>query len=113
MLDLTEALVFALETDKNGIRFIHFYGYGYDTHGEGFRFLHYHGFAAKLEDALKVGIEQYEDAHGSVAKCSVEDADEYESMADIYLGYNNGKPPILIRHGRIDMATPDGIYLLC
>ncbi len=114
MIEFEFDTVVALKTNAIGERSVRFLGYGFTDHEHcQFVFWRYADFEAPLEDVLDEGFGNYEECNCSTKSGEDERFSEYEDMVDVYLSIDNGKPPVLIREGKIDMNTPDGVYLLC
>ena len=98
---------------KGEDRLIHYFGYGYYAHEDGkpYRFLEYTWFIAPLEEALKMGLHEYESENCDQYKTYIEDCTE-EECVEFYEHYDNGKTPKLIYVDEVDMNTPDGVYIL-
>lgn len=108
----TEDVVFGLETNADGVRSLHIYGYGYDTDEESekkYRFVEFTFFYAPLEEALKEGMTSIYAKLADGIKQYITDC-TFEEMMDIYHHYDDGECPTQVTALTADM--PDGIYVL-
>lgn len=106
--------VFAIETNADGTRQVHIYGYGYfadssNVEGKDYRFVHYTFFYAPLDEVITKGLNVVEYEHSSDVKQYIEDC-TYEEMMHIYQHYDNDNCPVPITS--FDASTPDGTYVL-
>lgn len=111
--DYSESTIVQIYTDKEG-RHIHYYGYGYYAHqGEDkpYRFLEYTWFIAPLEEALEMGLYEYESENCDQYKTYITDCTE-EECKEFYERYDNGEMPKLIFVDEVNMDTPDGVYIM-
>ena len=99
---------------EDGVKRIHYYGYGYYAHQDGekeYRFLEYTWFIVDLAEALKMGLYEYESVFCDQYKTYITDCTE-EECAEIYEHYDNGEMPKLIFVDEVNMDTPDGAYIM-
>lgn len=109
-----EDTVFAIETDANGTRQVHIYGYGYFAGngyeaGKDYRFVDYTFCYVPLTEVLARGFDACESEYGSEVKQYIADC-TYEEMMHIYEHYDSGKCPTPIT--AFDANIPDGTYIL-
>ena len=108
-------LIFSIEK-IDGIKFIHFYGYGYDNCNssdpeEQYSFVEYKSFYVPLSEIFghnifEIEVEKSEDITQYIEDCN------YETMIDIYKTYDNGRCPILITQDKITRDIEEGIYIV-
>lgn len=104
--------VFAIETDENGKRVVHIFGYGYcadDGTETDCRFVEYTFFYVPLDEVLAKGLGEVEDEYGPDVKQYITDC-SFEKMMEIYHHYDNGQCPVQITAITADL--PDGCYVL-
>lgn len=109
-----EDTVFAIETDSDGNRQVHIYGYGYfadssDVEGKDYRFVEYTFCFVPLDEVLQKGLGAVEDEYGPLVKQYITDCN-YDEMMHIYQHYDNGNCPVPIT--AFDASIPDGTYVL-
>ena len=110
-----EDLVFGVETNEDGIKIAHLYGYGYDagddSSGKPCRFVEYTFFYVPLTEVLERGIFKVESEDSECIKQYITDC-SYEGMLDIYHHYNNGKCPTPITVEELSLDLADGVYVI-
>lgn len=99
--------------DWDGIKSVHFMGYGYrrDREDPPYLFTEYTWFISPLESVLKEGFAEYEEQNQEFYKQYIEECDE-ERCRWIYEHYDNGEMPKFIYEDEINMDTPYGTYIL-
>lgn len=110
----TEDLIVGIETE-DGVRNVHFYGYGYDSGDESsledHRFVEYTFFIVPLEEVLERGLFEVENEDSECVKQYITDC-TYEGMLDIYHHYDDGKCPKPITVDDISNDLADGVYVV-
>lgn len=110
-----EDLVFGIETNKDGIKVAHLYGYGYDagddSSDEPCRFVEYTFFYVPLTEVLERGIFEVESEDSECIKQYITDC-SYEEMLSIYRHYDDGKCPMPITTKDLSLNLADGVYVL-
>ena len=110
-----EDLVFGIETDNDGIKTVHFYGYGYDagdhSSDKPCRFVEYTFFYVLLKEVLERGIFEVESEDSEYIKQYITDC-SYEEMLSIYRHYDDGKCPVPITTRDLSLDLADGVYVL-
>ena len=104
--------VFSVETDSEGTRQVHIFGYGYCTgcgEEKDCRFVEYTFCYVPLTEVLAKGLGACEDEYGPQVKQYITDCTA-EEMFEIYEHYDNGKCPTPIT--AFDASIPDGTYVL-
>lgn len=113
--DITfEDLVVAIETNDDGTRQAHLYGYGYyayDEEPEPCRFVEYTFFYVPLDEVLQKGLFEVESEYCEEIKQYITDCTE-EKMHDIYTHYDNGNCPKPITLAEFNASLPDGTYVV-
>jgi len=114
MQDFYEKTVVGIEPGENGEKDVHFFGYGYcaeDGTDTPYRFVEYTWFIVPLKEVLKTGFASYEGDNSDQYKQYITDCTE-ESMYDIYMHYDNGSQPVVIKEEDISENTPFGCYIV-
>ncbi len=111
-----EDLVFGIETDDDGTKIAHLYGYGYDAGGddtddETCRFVEYTFFYVPLLEVLERGIFKVESEDSECIKQYITDC-TYENMLEIYRHYDNGNCPTPITQEELSQDLKDGVYVV-
>lgn len=111
-----EDLVFGIETEKDGTKIVHLYGYGYyadssDPDGKDYRFVEYTFFYVPLSEVLERGISDVESEDSEFIKQYITDC-TYEGMLEIYHHYDNGNCPTPITCDQLSMDLAEGVYVL-
>ena len=106
--------VFAVETNPDGSRQVHIYGYGYfadssHVEGQNYRFVEYTFCYVPLDEVLQNGLGAAEDKYGPEVTQYITDC-TYDEMMNIYEHYDNGECPTPIT--AFDASIPDGTYVV-
>ena len=112
--EMNEKTILGIGSDNNGNKVIHYYGYGYYCgcdEEKPYRFLEYTFFYADLQEALDIGISEYEGKHQDSVKQYITDCTEGE-LESIYKHYDEGVSPTPISEAEITLDTPCGVYVL-
>lgn len=112
-----EDLIVGIETDNEGNKFAHLYGYGYCNGGNGpddptpCRFVEYTFFYAPLSEVVEKGIFGVEAEYGEFYKQYITDCNE-EEVLDIYRHYDDGSCPTPICEEDITMDLKEAVYVV-
>ena len=111
-----EDLVFGIETDDDGTKIVHLYGYGYDagageSEAEPCRFVEYTFFYVPLTEVLERGIFNVESEDSEPIKQYITDC-TYEGMLEMYRHYDNGNCPTPITEKELSMELKEGVYVV-
>ena len=108
-----DCTVFGVETDKNGNRNIHFYGYIYDYGGSEdadcpYKVMEYYSYYCPFEDALSSDLLDYEITEGELQSAKTYFCSENQ-MIFWYETFDKGKKPRVCT--KLTEDIDDGIYI--
>ena len=109
--------VFCIETDSDGKRWVHFYGYCYyvgdDTSDAPYRSVEYTFFYLPLKDVVKNGLRLSETIEGEKVNTYIGDItyDEVINFYKNFIGEAYGSAHAPIQVERISEDLEDGIYV--
>lgn len=106
------ATIFAVETDGRGKRFVHYFGYLYET-DDGPRLLEYSFFILPLEQVIQNGFFECESRYGCDYKQYITILNDNNEAVAVFMKYANGEAPKLLHsEEQIRMDLKDGFYAI-